>query len=180
MYSLSVPRKPFSISSTVTIKEMASAMKMIASVPAPTRIMMTGPESNFRQGIQHHEIRLAHLGDEITPPQDHRERGAQNHAEQETDQRFIHGHTDMGGQAVLGHVGIGGENTGRLGQDKRVDPAEPGPPPPTGSEGRRECRSDKPESDGGGVFAFADTGFVQPKEQGAASDYSSALSSFHM
>ena len=32
----------------------------------------------------------------------------------------------------------------------------------------------------GGVFAFADTGFVRPKEQGAASDYSSALSSFHM
>ena len=34
-----------SISSTVTMREMASAMKMMASVPAPTTMMITGPSA---------------------------------------------------------------------------------------------------------------------------------------
>ena len=43
--SLSVERKPLSISRTVTMREMASAMKMMAFVPAPTRMMITGPRA---------------------------------------------------------------------------------------------------------------------------------------
>lgn len=45
--SRSVPRKPLSISSTVTIIEMASAMTIIAFIPAPTQIIITGPSAIF-------------------------------------------------------------------------------------------------------------------------------------
>ena len=45
MLSGLVARKPASISSTVTMREMASAMKMMASVPAPTTMMITGPSA---------------------------------------------------------------------------------------------------------------------------------------
>ena len=46
-YSGSVRRKPASISSTVTIRLMASAMKMMARVPAPAMMMITGPSAIF-------------------------------------------------------------------------------------------------------------------------------------
>ena len=45
MLSGLVARKPASISSTVTMREMANAMKMMASVPAPTTMMITGPSA---------------------------------------------------------------------------------------------------------------------------------------
>ena len=45
MLSASVARNPASISSTVTISEIASAIKMMAPVPAPTRMMITGPRA---------------------------------------------------------------------------------------------------------------------------------------
>ena len=45
MASRSVRRKPPSISKTVTIREIASAIKMMASVPAPTTMIITGPRA---------------------------------------------------------------------------------------------------------------------------------------
>ena len=47
IFSGSVARKPLSISSTVTISEMARAMTMMAWVPAPTQMMITGPKAIF-------------------------------------------------------------------------------------------------------------------------------------
>lgn len=41
--SLSVFKKPFSISNTVTIKEMAIPIVTIAPIPAPTQMIITGP-----------------------------------------------------------------------------------------------------------------------------------------
>ena len=41
----SVSRKPDSISSTVTISEIAIAINTIARVPAPARMMITGPSA---------------------------------------------------------------------------------------------------------------------------------------
>ena len=41
--SLSVFKKPFKFSKMVTIKEIATAITMIAGVPAPTQMMITGP-----------------------------------------------------------------------------------------------------------------------------------------
>ena len=46
--SLSVFKNPFRISKMVTIKEMASPMVIIAPIPAPTQMIMTGPQSYFR------------------------------------------------------------------------------------------------------------------------------------
>ena len=48
IFSLSVFKKPFKISNTVTIKEIANAITIIAEVPAPTHIIITGPECYFR------------------------------------------------------------------------------------------------------------------------------------
>ena len=45
--SLSVFKKPFKISNTVTIKEIASPIVTIAPIPAPTQIIMTGPSATF-------------------------------------------------------------------------------------------------------------------------------------
>lgn len=45
--SLSVFKNPFRFSRMVTIKEMATAITIIAGVPAPTHIMITGPQSYF-------------------------------------------------------------------------------------------------------------------------------------
>lgn len=45
--SLSVLIKPFKFSKIVTIKEIATAITIIAGVPAPTQIMITGPQSNL-------------------------------------------------------------------------------------------------------------------------------------
>ena len=41
--SLSVFKKPFSISRIVTINEIANAITIIAPIPAPTQIIITGP-----------------------------------------------------------------------------------------------------------------------------------------
>ena len=43
----SVSRKPLSISSTVTTSEIAIAIKTMARVPAPARMMITGPRAIF-------------------------------------------------------------------------------------------------------------------------------------
>lgn len=43
----SVFKKPFKFSKIVTIKEMATAMTIIAGVPAPTQIIITGPKCYF-------------------------------------------------------------------------------------------------------------------------------------
>ena len=43
--SSSVLKKPFSISSTVTINEIASAITMMACIPAPTQTIKTGPSA---------------------------------------------------------------------------------------------------------------------------------------
>ena len=48
IFSLSVFKNPFKISNTVTIKEIANAITIIAEVPAPTHIIITGPECYFR------------------------------------------------------------------------------------------------------------------------------------
>lgn len=45
--SLSVFKNPFRFSSIVTTSEIATAITMIAGVPAPTQIMITGPKCNF-------------------------------------------------------------------------------------------------------------------------------------
>ena len=49
--SLSVFINPFNISKIVTIKEIAIAITIIAGVPAPTHIIIIGPQSNFRQTV---------------------------------------------------------------------------------------------------------------------------------
>ena len=45
IFSLSVLINPFKISSIVTINDIASAITMIAEVPAPTHIIITGPKA---------------------------------------------------------------------------------------------------------------------------------------
>jgi len=47
IFSLSVSKKPFKISIMVTTKEIASAITIIAGVPAPTQIIIIGPKCNF-------------------------------------------------------------------------------------------------------------------------------------
>lgn len=49
--SLSVFKNPFKFSSIVTTSEIAIAITIIAGVPAPTQIIITGPECNFWQTI---------------------------------------------------------------------------------------------------------------------------------
>ncbi len=49
--SLSVFKNPFKFSKIVTIKEIAIAITIIAGVPAPTHIIITGPQSYFWQAI---------------------------------------------------------------------------------------------------------------------------------
>ena len=44
IFSSSVFKNPFNISSIVTIKDIASAITIIAEVPAPTHIIITGPK----------------------------------------------------------------------------------------------------------------------------------------
>lgn len=51
IFSLSVFKNPLSISSIVTTREIASAITIIAEVPAPTHIIITGPKCNFRKTI---------------------------------------------------------------------------------------------------------------------------------
>ena len=48
IFSLSVFKKPFNISKIVTIKDIANAITIIAPVPAPTHIIITGPKCYFR------------------------------------------------------------------------------------------------------------------------------------
>ena len=45
--SLSVFKKPFRFSRIVTIKDIATAITIIAGVPAPTHMIITGPQSYF-------------------------------------------------------------------------------------------------------------------------------------
>jgi len=45
IFSSSVFKNPFKISSIVTINEIASAITIIADVPAPTQIIITGPRA---------------------------------------------------------------------------------------------------------------------------------------
>ena len=47
IFSLSVFKKPFNISKIVTIKDIANAITIIAPVPAPTHIIITGPKCYF-------------------------------------------------------------------------------------------------------------------------------------
>ena len=49
--SLSVLKNPFRFSSIVTTNEIATAITIIAGVPAPTHIIITGPECYFWQTI---------------------------------------------------------------------------------------------------------------------------------
>ncbi len=49
--SLSVFKNPFKFSSIVTTSEIAIAITIIAGVPAPTQIIITGPKRNFGQTI---------------------------------------------------------------------------------------------------------------------------------
>ena len=49
--SLSVSKKPFKFSKMVTINEIATAITIIAGVPAPTQIIIIGPKCNFRKTI---------------------------------------------------------------------------------------------------------------------------------
>ena len=51
MTSLSVFKKPFTFSKIVTIKEIATAITIIAGVPAPTHIIITGPQSYLWQAV---------------------------------------------------------------------------------------------------------------------------------
>ena len=51
IFSLSVFKNPFNISKIVTIKDIASAITIIAPVPAPTHIIITGPKCYFRQTV---------------------------------------------------------------------------------------------------------------------------------
>lgn len=51
IFSSSVFKNPFRISSIVTTKEMASAITIIADVPAPTHIIITGPKCYFRKTV---------------------------------------------------------------------------------------------------------------------------------
>ena len=46
--SLSVLKNPFKFSKIVTISEIATAITIIAGVPAPTQIIITGPQCYFR------------------------------------------------------------------------------------------------------------------------------------
>lgn len=48
IFSGSVFKNPFSISKIVTIRDIASAITIIAEVPAPTHIIITGPKCYFR------------------------------------------------------------------------------------------------------------------------------------
>lgn len=43
IFSLSVSKKPFKISNIVTTNDIAIAIVIIADVPAPTHIIITGP-----------------------------------------------------------------------------------------------------------------------------------------
>ena len=47
IFSLSVSRNPFKISSIVTTSDIAIAIVIIAGVPAPTHIIITGPNATF-------------------------------------------------------------------------------------------------------------------------------------
>lgn len=47
IFSGSVFKNPFSISKIVTINDIASAITIIAEVPAPTHIIITGPKCYF-------------------------------------------------------------------------------------------------------------------------------------
>ena len=49
--SLSVRKNPFKFSSIVTTNEIETAITIIAGVPAPTHIIITGPKCNFWQTI---------------------------------------------------------------------------------------------------------------------------------
>lgn len=51
IFSLSVSKNPFKISNIVTTSEIAIAIVIIAGVPAPTHIIITGPECNFWQAV---------------------------------------------------------------------------------------------------------------------------------
>ena len=47
IFSLSVFINPFNMSSIVTISDIASAITIIAGIPAPTHIIITGPNATF-------------------------------------------------------------------------------------------------------------------------------------
>lgn len=51
IFSGSVFKKPFNISKIVTINDIASAITIIAEVPAPTHIIITGPKCYFGQAV---------------------------------------------------------------------------------------------------------------------------------
>ena len=51
IFSSSVFKKPFNISNIVTISDIASAITIIAEVPAPTHIIITGPKRYFRKAV---------------------------------------------------------------------------------------------------------------------------------
>ena len=46
-YNICESKKPFKISNMVTTKDIAIAIVIIADVPAPTHIIITGPKCNF-------------------------------------------------------------------------------------------------------------------------------------
>lgn len=52
--SLSVFINPFKFSSIVTINDIAIAITIIAGVPAPTHIIIIGPQSYFWQTVQYY------------------------------------------------------------------------------------------------------------------------------
>ncbi len=82
-------------------------------------------QRDFRQAVEHHQIRLADPGNQRAPPQEDRQQHPGGGAQQKARQGFTDGDPQMVEQVAPRQRPIGAQNSGGLAEDEAVDPAQP-------------------------------------------------------